>query len=350
MSEVDKKPQNSNSSDEIDLRELFSSIGRFFKNIFTGILMMIIHFRNATIKHFKIILIFGILGGFTGIALNYYLPDYYSSYMLINSKHSSGRLMENSVDKLQQLCAEQNYSQLAKILDIDSSQAKNLKGFSYEPFVSEEEIVELEVLKEQLKGKIEDEETINKFVEKLKLDNKATYKIFVHVFDNQGLVELQEPLVNYFRENQYVSKRLEIEQDNLKDKANNIKEELSKLDSLKRILMDSYNLLSDNGKSGSNNVILSEEKLDPIAVFEESKIQYRELQRVKEEIFLMPSFELIDGFTVFSKPDSPGLIKLGFYSGLVGVGIGYIIILLLGFNKYLNKVESENRRKEELAS
>jgi hypothetical protein len=350
MSEEDKKSQNSNSSDEIDLRELFSSIGRFFKSIFIGLIMVIVHLKNATIKYLKLIIICIIIGGFTGIALNYYLPDYYSSYMLINSKHSSGRLMENSVDKLQQLCGEQNYIQLAKTLNIDTAQAKNLKGFSYEPFVSEEEIVQLEVLKEQLKGKIDDEETINRFVEKLKLDNKTAYKIFAHVFDNQGLIELQEPLVNYFKENQYVSKRLIIEKENLQNRAVNIRAELSRLDSLKRILMDSYNLLADNGKTGSNNVILSEEKLDPISVFEESKIQYRELQSIEQNIFLMPSFELIDGFTVFSKPDSPGLIKLGFYSGLVGLGFAYIIILILGFNKYLNKVESENSRKEEIVS
>jgi hypothetical protein len=343
MSEIDKNQKPSNSSDEIDLRELFSAIGNFFKNIFVGLLMVVVNFRNATIKHFKIILVFGLFGGFTGIALNYYLPDYYSSYMLINSKHSSGRLMENSVDKLQQLCEEQNYSQLAKILEIDTAQAKNLKGFSYEPFVSEEEIVELEVLKEQLKGTIDDEETINKFVNKLKLDNKATYKVFVHVFDNQGLTELQEPLVNYFKGNQYVSKRLEIERQNLIEKAKNIREELTKLDSLKKIMMNSYNLFSEEGKAGSNNVILGDEKMDPITVFEESKIQYRELQRVEEEIYLMPSFELIDGFTVFSKPDSPSLIKLGFYSGLAGLGIAYILILLIGFNKYLNRIETENK-------
>ena len=345
MTEVDKNQRNNSSSDEIDLRELFSSIGNFFKSIFTGFIMIIVRFRNATVKHFKLLLAFGIIGGFTGIALNYVLPDYYSSYMLINSKYSSGRLMENSVDKLHQLCAEKNYSQLATLLDIDTVKAKNLKGFSYEPFVSEEEIVELEVLKEQLKGKIDDEETINKFVEKLKLDNKATYKIFVHVFDNEKLKDLQEPLVNYFRENEYVSKRLEIEKDNLKAKAATIKEELARLDSLKRILMKSDNLFS-----GSNNVIMGDEKVYAMAIFEESKIQYKELQEIEEEIYLMPSFELIDGFTVFSKPDSPGLIKLGFYSGLVGLGIAYIVILIFGFNKYLNKVEAENSHEEELSA
>ncbi|WMN07761.1 hypothetical protein QYS48_29805 [Marivirga arenosa] len=346
MSEEHKNQQTSNNSDEIDLRELFSAIGNFFKNIFLGFIMLIVKFRNATLKHIKIIIVFGLLGGFVGIALNYYLPDYYSSYMLINSKHSSGRLMENSVDKLQQLSSEGNYIQLAKILDIDTVQAKNLKGFRYEPFVSEEEIVELEVLKEQLKGSIDDEETINRFVEKLKIDNKSTYKIFVEVFNNDGLAELEQPLVNYFRENEYVSKRLEIEKENLKDRAQNLREELARLDSLKKILMNSYsNLFSDKAKSGSNNVILGDEKVDPISIFEESKIQYRELQRIEEDIYLMPSFELIDGFTVFSKPESPSLIKLGFYSGLVGLGIAYIIIMLISFNKYLNKVEEDNKRQ-----
>ncbi|SMG43740.1 hypothetical protein SAMN05661096_03059 [Marivirga sericea] len=349
MSEIDKKSQNSNSSDEIDLRELFSTIGRFFKSIFVGIIMVFVHFRNATFKYVKLILLFAILGGFTGVALNYYLPDYYSSYMLINSRYSSGRLMENSVDKLQQLCGEQNYVQLAKLLDIDTTQAKNLKGFSYEPFVSEEEIVQLEVLKEQLKGKIDDEETINKFVEKLRLDNKTTYKIFVNVFDNQGLTKLQEPLVYYFKENQFVSKRLEIEKEILKGKAENIRLELSRLDSLKKALIASYNV-SGKESAKETNLFIGDQEYGPIAVFQESRNQYNELQKVEQEIFLMPSFELIDGFTVFSKPDSPSLIKLGFYSGLVGLGIAYIIILIFGFNKYLNKVESENSKKEELAS
>lgn len=347
MSGIDKDQKPNNSSDEIDLRELFSAIGNFFKSIFVGIVMLIVQFRNATIKYFKIIVLFGVLGGLTGIALNYVLPDYYSSYMLINSKYSSGRLMENSVEKLHQLCTEQNYRQLAKTLGIDTTQAKNLSGFSYEPFVSEQEIVELEVLKEQLKGSIDDEETISRFVQKLKLDNKSTYKIYVHVFDNEGLKELEAPLVNYFKESAYVSKRLEIEKENLKDRAQNIRGELAKLDSLKKAIIDSYSQLSDKQKTGSNNVILGEEKINPVTIFTESKAQYRELQRTEEEIYLMSSFELIDGFTIFSKPDSPSLMKLGFYSGLIGLAIAYLIILIVSLNRYLNHVESENNRKKQ---
>jgi hypothetical protein len=52
---------------------------------------------------------------------------------------------------------------------------------------------------------------------------------------------------------------------------------------------------------------------------------------------------LVDGFTTYAKPESPGLLKWGFFSGLVGLGVAYIIIILIAFNRYLTKVEQENR-------
>ncbi len=347
MSEENLKQNNSNNSDEIDLRQLFAAIGDFFKNIFIGFILIIVGIKNATIKYFQIIFLFVVLGGLIGIALNYYLPDYYTSSMLLQSKHASGRLMENSVDKLNQLCEEKNYSELANMLKIDSSAAANLKGFSYEPFVSEEEIVELEVLKEQLKSEIKDEVVINRFVERLKNENKATYRIFVQVYNNNKLSRLEEPLLNYFKGSDYVAKRIEIETQNLKLKEQNIDEEIAKLDSLKKLLIKNFNLYSERTRGGSNNVIMNDDQLeDPMNIFGESKKLYEEKLRVREELYLTPSFELIDGFTVFSRPDSPGLLKLGLYSCLYGLLIAYIIILLIFFNKYLNSVEEKNKEKK----
>jgi hypothetical protein len=348
MSEENNKQNNNNNSDEIDLKQLFSAIGDFFKNIFIGFILILVGIKNATIKYFKIIFLFFVLGGLVGIGLNFYLPEYYTSSMLLQSKHASGRLMENSVDKLDQLCEEKNYSQLANILKIDSSAAANLKGFSYEPFVSEEEIVELEVLKEQLKSEIDDELVINKFVERLKNENKATYRIFVEVYNNKKLTKLEEPLLSYFKGSDYVGKRIEIETQNLKLTEQNIEEEIAKLDSLKNLLLKNFNLYAERTRTGSNNVIMNDDQLnDPMNVFEESRKLYAQLLRVREQLYLTPSFELIDGFTVFSKPASPGILKLGFYSCLYGLLIAYIIILLIFFNKYLNSVEEKNKIKKE---
>lgn len=345
MSETQKNQQNNNhQSDEIDLKELFKGIGDFFKNILNGFLMIIVGIRNATVKNFKLIFIFGLIGGLAGIALNYVTPDYYSSSMLLKSTHLSGRLMESSIDKLDQLCREQNYQQLSKTLDIELELAQNIRGLHYEPFVAEQEIVELEVFKQQLKNEIDDEQLINQFVEKLKMENKSTYRIFVNVFDNDELSRLEQPILNYFKENPYVAKRLKIQRETLQLEKENLEDELSKLDSLKKIMFKNFNSMAERSRQGSNNVIMGDEKVtDPIAIFEESRDQYQEKLRVQEKLFLEPSFELIDGFTIFAKPKSPGLIKYGFYSGLVGLGIAYIIILLIAFNRYLNTIEEKNK-------
>ncbi len=348
MADENIKQNNHDNSDEIDLRQLFAAIGDFFKSIFIGFILIIVGIKNATIKYFQIIFLFVILGGIIGIALNFYLPDYYTSSMLLQSKHASGRLMENSVQKLDQLCSERNYAQLAEILKVDSSAAANLKGFSYEPFVSEEEIVELEVLKEQLKSEIKDEVVINKFVEKLKNENKATYRIFVQVYNNNKLNKLEGPLLNYFKGSDYVSKRIAIEKENLKLKEKSIEEEIQKLDSLKTLLLKNFNLYAERTRAGSNNVIMNDDQLaDPMNIFEQSRKQNDELIKVREELYLTPSFELIDGFTVFSRPDSPSLLKLGFYSCLYGLLVAYIIILLIFFNRYLNSVEEKDKAKKE---
>ncbi|MBK6265918.1 hypothetical protein JKA74_12820 [Marivirga sp. S37H4] len=349
MSEEEKKQNNSNNSDEIDLRQLFSSIGDFFKSIFVGFIMLIVAFKNATIKYFKIIFLFVVLGGLIGIALKYVLPDYYTSSMLLRSSYSTVKLTESSIEKLDQLCQEGNYEGLATKLNIDTAVAKNIKGFSYEPFVSEAEIVELEILKEQLKSEIENEEVIERFVEKLKNENKSTYRIFVQVYDSKNLGSLEEPLIDYFRNSQYISKRLQIEKENLILKERNIDEELQKLDSLRELVIKNYDNLAERNRTGSNNIIMKDEQLiDPLSIINKRDQLYQEKLRIQQQLYLTPSFELIDGFTVFSKPDSPGLLKIGFYSCLYGLLIAYVIIMLIYFNKYLNSVEELEKKKSEL--
>ena len=342
MAEVEKN--NTGSSDEIDLKELFQAIGNFFKSIFINIMLFFVSIRNATLKNIKLIIICGVLGGLAGIALNYVSQDYYKSSMVLKSSYLSGRLMESAIDKLDALSDEDNYQQLANTLKIDLELARKIRGFSYEPFVSEDEVVQLEVFKEQLRAQIDDEETIEKFIDKLRSENRNTYRIMVEVFDNSIIEKLEQPLLNYFQKNPYVSKRLEIERTNLLLEEKNTKEELAKLDSLKQLIFKNFNYMASRTKGGSNNVILSDEQMtNPIDVFNASRRQYEDLLRINRSLYIQDSFELVDGFTTYAKPESPGLLRWGFFSGLVGLGVGYIIIILIAFNRYLTKVEQENR-------
>ncbi|MFT4733072.1 MAG: hypothetical protein ACI9K1_000020 [Arcticibacterium sp.] len=346
MSENDKQTNGTNN-DEIDLKELFNAIGNFFKSIFISIMMFFVHFKNATVKNSKLIILFGFLGGFAGIALNYASEDYYKSSLVLRSTHLTGRLMESSIEKLNQLSEEEDHAQLAIVLKISPELADQIKAFSYEPFVSEDEVVSLEVFKEQLRAEIEDDETIEIFIDKLKSENRNTYRIFIEVFDNNIIDQIQAPLLSYFSTNTYVKKRLEITKRNLELEKQNITEELVRLDSLKVLIFKNFDMLSNKGRAGSNNVILSDENMaNPIDVINQSRAKYNDILRINSRLFLGADFELIDGFVAYSTPDSPSLIKFGFFSGLTGLGIAYIIIVLLSFNTYLNRIEKDQRKKE----
>ncbi len=348
MSEVEKNQNSNPNSDEIDLRELFSAIGNFFSNIFFNFILFIVGIKNAIIRNIKLIFILGIVGGILGIVAHFVTPDVYKSSILLRSTYLNGRLMESTIDKLQLLAEDENRKQLAKTLNIDTATANNIVGFSYEPFVSEEEIIELEVFKEQLKSEIEDEAIINRFVDRLRMDNKSTYRIYVEVLDRSIISDLEEPLINYFKNNPFISKRLEIQETNLKLEAQSLEEELTELDSLKEILLKNFKIIGEREREGSNNVILAEEQTtNPISVFNESRRAYAKKLEIERELYLTPQFELIDGFTVYSQPASPGLIKLGFYGGLIGLGIAAIIIILSLFLQYLDTIEKKTRQAKE---
>jgi hypothetical protein len=89
-------------------------------------------------------------------------------------------------------------------------------------------------------------------------------------------------------------------------------------------------------RQGSNNVILSDKAVtDPIEIYKQDKEVYNELQSVEERLYLQPDFEIVSGFTEFTDPASPGLVKSIAISILIALALGYFIVALLSFNKYL---------------
>lgn len=349
MSEVDKNQKSNPNSDEIDLRELFSAIGNFFNRVFLAVILFVVGIKNAIKDNIKLIVILGIVGGFGGIAFHFFVPKYYESSILLKSTYLNSRLMESSIDKLSLLTEDEDRGALARTLKIDTALANSIKGFRYEPFVSEEEIIELELFKEQLKDEIEDEGMINRFLSQLSAANKSTYRIYVQVYDNSVIPELEEPILDYFRNNPFVQKRLQISEESLKQEYDFITEEEAELDSLKEILFKNFKIMGDRNREGSNNVILADEQVtNPISVFNESRSAYMKKLNIQRELFLQPQFELIDNFTVYSEPASLGLLLLGFFGGLAGLGIAFIIIIVSSFFQFLERIEEKTRKEEKI--
>lgn len=329
--------------DEIDLRKLFQAIGKGFLNIGDAFVNLLIRFRRVTITYKFLLVAMIIAGIISGFAFNKVSKPYYTTSMLLSSSYFNTRLFDNNIEKLNTLCDEEERTGLAKLLNIDIAVAKNIREFRYEPLVSEEDVVGIEVLKQKLGELKVSEPDIQKVIDQLYIQNKRTYVISLDVFDNSIIESLQGSIVDYFENNPYVKNRLKSNKENQLNLIAKLKGDLKQLDSLKNLFNLNMKASADRkGESATSNVYVGESgALDPGSFYTQSIDLYKELQSTETAMALGTDFEVRDSFTVFTVPESPSLLKAIVYSAGIFFGLGYLLILFIVINKYLSRIEKK---------
>lgn len=340
MTENQKQVSN---SDEIDLGVLFSKIGDFFKNFGLGILKFLALLRRVPLENKSLFIVLIIISLIAGISYSNLLKKkFYSTTMILSSEYLNKRIVDNSIEKLNLLAEEEGKSGLAKVLNISNELAENIHDFEAKPFVAETELIELEVLKEQLKNFQSDkknEKVIQQVIERIEIENRHAYEITVRVYNPTVVRELESALVNYFKNNDYLKKRVESSKSNLLARKQKLIKESQRLDSLKDVIYANYQNMAAQSRQGSNNVILSDKAVtNPIEIYNQDITFYNEIQVIDRSLYLQDDFEIVDGFTEFSKPSSDGPARISAYAILIAIGLGYLIVSLLKFNKYLDKL------------
>ena len=336
---------NNQSSDEIDLSQLFRSIGNGFRNFGNGILNAIAGVRQLFFDNkffFVIIILTGlVLGGIYSQVLS---KKFYKSTMILSCDYLNRKIVENTIEKLNLLCQEEEREGLAQELKIDVKTAKNIQKFESKSFISENDVVELEVLKEQLNNVAEaKKDLVKKVIAKLELENKSATQISIVIYDPSIIQNLDSAIVNYFKDNDYVKRRIDINKINLLEKKRKLTYESRRLDSLKSVLFKNFEMMATQSKQGSNNVILSDKYLtDPLSVFTQDIDFYNQIQYIDRQLYIQPDFEVIDGFTSFKEPESAGLPKVLVIAFLVSWLMGYLILGLWKFDKYLAKLSKQS--------
>lgn len=331
------------SSDEIDLGALLNRIGDGFSRLWMNFVRLIATIRRVPIDNkisFSVIIIASIgIGILYGVFLK---KPYYETTMVLSSDHFNNRLVNSMIDKLNQLAREKEKATIARVLNLRDSLARNILYFEAEPFVSEKDLIELEILKEQLRnaqlsGK--NDQVIGQVIKKIEIENRNAFQITVRTAKAEVIPNLQEALVTYFRSNPYIRKRIEITRTNLEDRKKKLTSELEKMDSLKVALFLNYQSMAQQNRQGSNNVILSDKAGNPVEIFKEDISIYNELEIVNHDLYLQPDFEIVDGFTEFSEPASASMTTVILYSIIIGIAVAYIDVTLRGLNTYLSKIE-----------
>lgn len=336
---MENQTQRPNNTDEIDLTQFFKWIGRGFSRVGNSIIYGIATLRNLFFQNrlfFLGVIILGlILGGLYSELLK---KKYYKSTMVLSCDYLNTQILKNTIDKLNLLAAEKDTEGLQEALNLDAGTAKNIQEFEFRPFVSEDDVVEMEVLREQLKNLAsEKQDLVESVMKKLEIENKNAYEISVFVYDPDIVKPLETALINYFNTNNYIKLRIASNQRNLKARKNKLEKELRKLDSLKVVLFQNYQALGQKSR-GSNNVTVGDESLtDPLEVFTKDMELYTELQEVEKKLYLNPDFEIVDGFTTFKEPESASLSKILVISFFLSILMGYLILGAWRFDRMLSE-------------
>lgn len=339
------EPKPVQQSDEIDIIQLFRGIGRGFKNLGMNTVAAIAGLRNIFFTNkvfFLIVMISGLVLG--GSYFQFLSKKFFKSSMIVSCDYLNNRIMKNSIDKLNLLCIESDREGLAAELKIEKNLANNIRRFNFQPFALEKDLVEMEVLKEQLKGAfIDKKELLDDILKKIDIENKRAFEIEVLIYNPDIVKNLEAALVNYFASNDYIKRRVEINTENLLATKLKLIRDSDKLDSLKQVLYQNLKSMATQNREGSNNVILSDKYLtDPIEIYSEDLDLHEDLMEINEKLYLKSDFEVIDGFTVFKEPESASLLKILAISLLVSWLVGYLIIGLWKFDQYLASFSKKN--------
>lgn len=304
------------------------------RSIFRGIAGLRNTFHRNRVFFLGIIVLGLVLGFLYSELLK---KDYYKSTMVLSCDYLNTQILNNTIEKFNLLAQERDREGLQKELGLDSATARNIQEFDFKPFVSEDDVVEMEVLREQLNNVTgEKKELVDKVINRLDIENKNAYEISVYVYDPEIVKPLEAALVNYFQGNTYIKRRIAIKKRNLQDRRTKLRAELRKLDSLKVVLFQNYQAFAQKGR-GSNNVVVGGEEAfaNPLEVFTKDLALYTELQEVEKDLYLNPDFEVVDGFTSFKEPESASLPDVLAFSLLLSIIIGYLILGAYRFDRML---------------
>lgn len=343
MEEYRQRPSN---TDEIDLAQFFKWVGKGFSNLGDNIFAGIAGVRNVFFDNRVFFIGIIVLGLILGAVYSEVIKkDYYKSSMVLSCDYLNTQILSNTIEKFNLLAREKDTEGIQEVLGLDSATAKNIQKFEFRAFVSEDDVVEMEVLREQLNNFTgENQELVEKVITRLEIENKHAYEIIVFVYDPGYVKPLETALVNYLRNNNYIKGRIESNRRRLESRKVKLQSELRKLDSLKAALFRNYQSLAQKSR-GSNNVVVGGEEglTNPLAVFTTDLELHDQLLEVQKQLDLTPDFEIVDGFTSFKEPESAGLADILAISLLLSILIGYLVLGAYRFDRMLAQYPSKHR-------
>lgn len=346
-----EQPQNNNTSDEIDLGQLFNAIGRAFErffnfigNIFKGIfhiIVLLLLFVRRNIIVLAGALVLGVVGGYF---LDKNTPDMYVSKMVVEPNFNSVQQLYNNIEFYNDLAKAQDSTTLATALDITEHEAGSINEIFADSYSDENQKIEL--FDDFIKNL--DTTTIktidfNNYLENFNSLDARFHRISVVSTDNTVAKKLQPAIVGSISVNDYFNLQKKINDENLDLQEKIYNQQLLEIDSLQSLYrtvlikqadkpMQGTSInLAENGDSQNKELALVQER----EILKERLVELNEERANKSEII-----------NVISDFPSRGVKQKGILKSykvklpILLISLVVLILGLIGLDKYLKSYNS----------
>lgn len=237
------QPVHQNSSDEIDLGQLFQMIGRGFQkffnfigSIFKGIFHILMLFLLFVQKNFIILSVAVIVGGVGGYIMDATLPEKYISKMVVEPNFNSVQQLYNNIAFYNDLANAQDSVALATALNITEHEATSIKEIFADSYSDENQKIKLfdEFIRELDTTTVKTIDFENYLQNFNSLDARF-HQISVISTNNRVAKKMQPAIINSISVNDYFKLQKKINDQNLDLQEEIYKQQLVEIDSLQSL-------------------------------------------------------------------------------------------------------------------
>lgn len=278
------------SSDEIDLMELFLKLVRMIK------------------KNFTMIVSFFVVGTLLGSVYGMFGTKVYESKMMVTSDILTDAYNDKLGENLNDLLKEKNLELIANKLSLSKEESENLVS------------IKIESAQKEKPSQKEDE--------------KRWFLITAKVLNQEVLDKLEKGIATYLENNEFVKIRIEQKKNFNRELIKKIEKEILTLENFKNKVYEG-NFFENN----KGNVMF-----DPTVVNVRIIELNKEKLKYENDLQIVNSVQIVEGFTKFNKPVSPNKaisLAAGATLGLFFVGI---LIAFKSIRKVVRMAEEAEKK------
>lgn len=358
--------ENTNTSEEIDLGQLFKLIGNAINAFFNRIaiiLKTIYHcFMSCALffrDHFFKWCTAAILGIGIGAYLDYNAEPLYRSSMIVEPNFNSDQQLYNNIQYYNKLILleDNKKNELAKALNIPLFLAKSINSISIEAVTNEiEQLKRFNEFVQDLDSLALQEVQYEEYLKNFNDLNARLHKIQIEATLPETAKECQEVIVNAIQNNEYFKAKKEANDDNIIITDYMISEQQKEINNLqvfyKKIKMLEAKTQELNNKAATNinltdNNSTNKELISEIELF-------NQLRQLKSEKIILnkEKVQTRNIINIISEFSNKGVLINDFwYKKIVQIPVLFVTVLFLilimfKFNKYLKNYSSNKNLKK----